>query len=339
MEVGMRMIRKAALVAASMLIVVVFVSMNNEVSEFLASVKYGGTDREAVTALVSDTVKLDLLQTIKAEAEKRRVAPIDAKIDRVWKAIPGYNGIEVDIERTLEATLQAPADGAIHYVYKEIEPNITLDELGAYPIYRGNPSKKMISLMINVAWGNEYIEPILKTLKQEQVKATFFLDGSWLKKYPEVAKQIQQDGHEMSNHAYTHPDMRMLSRQDARLQISKTEELLRSTLNVNNKWFAPPSGSFNQATVQIAAEQGLKTVLWTIDTIDWQKPTPDTVLRRVTPKLSPGALILMHPTASTRDAIGGIIAAAKSKGYALGTVSETLSSARVPASVEGESGF
>ncbi|MNJ80738.1 hypothetical protein D3C77_792260 [compost metagenome] len=66
------------------------------------------------------------------------------------------------------------------------------------------------------------------------------------------------------------------------------------------------------------------------------KPSPDTILRRVSGKLEPGALILMHPTASTRDAIGGIIASAKAGGYAIDTVSELLSSSRIPTAVEGE---
>ncbi|WP_028610986.1 polysaccharide deacetylase family protein [Paenibacillus harenae] len=331
------MIRKAAAVAASMLMVLVFVSMNDEVSRFLASMKYGFADAVPSNASVDETVKAELRSVITAEAEKRRIAPVNAKIDRVWKAIPGYNGLEVDIEKTLEAALLAPAPstGSIRYLYKEIEPEIQLKDLGPVPIYRGNPNKKMISLMVNVAWGNEYIDSILSTLKREDVKATFFLDGSWLKKFPEVAQKIQADGHEMSNHAYSHPDMKTLSRQAAYSQISKTEDLLKSTLKVNNKWFAPPSGSYNQATVQIAEEQGLKTVLWTLDTIDWQKPPADTILRRISANLEPGALILMHPTASTRDAIGGIIATAKAKGYKLGTVSETLSSSRVPPAVEG----
>lgn len=332
-------VRKAAMIAASMLILLVFVNINEDVSDFLASLKYGDAKLASAVKTYSETERKELLTTISAEAEKRKIAPVDARIDRVWKAIPGYNGLEVDVEKTLEAALLAPSSNSIRYIFKEVEPKIKLNDLGPYPIYRGNPNKKMISLMINVAWGNEYIESILKTLERENVKATFFLDGSWLKKFPDVAKQIQAGGHEMSNHAYTHPDMKMLSREAQYNQITKTESLLKSTLNVKNKWFAPPSGSFNQATVQIAEEQGLKTVLWTIDTIDWQKPSADTILRRISAKLEPGALILMHPTSSTRDAIGGIIATAKARGYTIGTVSETLSSARIPPVVEGANGF
>jgi probable sporulation protein (polysaccharide deacetylase family) len=332
-------VRKAAMIAASMLMLLVFVNINQDVSGFLASLKYGDAKLASAVKSYSETERKELLTTISAEAEKRKIAPVDARIDRVWKAIPGYNGLEVDIDKTLEAALLAPSSSKIRYIYKEVEPKIKLNDLGPYPIYRGNPNKKMISLMINVAWGNEYIESILKTLERENVKATFFLDGSWLKKYPDVAKQIQAGGHEMSNHAYTHPDMKQLSREAQYSQITKTESLLKSTLNVKNKWFAPPSGSFNQATVQIAEEQGLKTVLWTIDTIDWQKPSADTILSRISAKLEPGALILMHPTSSTRDAIGGIIATAKARGYLIGTVSETLSSARIPPVVEGANSF
>jgi probable sporulation protein (polysaccharide deacetylase family) len=329
------MVRKAAAIAASMLMLLVFVSINDDVSQFLASLKYGNAKPASAVLTATLPERQRLLTIISVEAEKRKIDPVDARIDRVWKAIPGYNGIEVDVEKTLEAALLAPPTNTIQYVFKEIEPKIKLNDLGPYPIYRGNPNKKMISLMINVAWGNEYIDSILKTLNRENVKATFFLDGSWLNKNADIAKRIQAEGHEMSNHAYTHPDMSALSRQAQYNQISKTEALLKSALHVNNEWFAPPSGSFNQATVQIAAEQGLKTVLWTIDTVDWKKPPADSIIRKISMKLEPGALILMHPTSSTRDALAGIIATAKTKGYALGTVSETLSSKRIPAAVEG----
>lgn len=328
------MVRKAAIVAASMLMVLAFVSMNNDVSHFLASLKYKEVKTASAQVSYSQSERERLLSVINAEAVKRNIPPVNARIDRVWRAIPGYNGLEVDVEKTLEAALLAPPAESIPYIYKEVEPEIKLNDLGPHPIYRGNPNKKMISLMINVAWGNEYIDSILNTLNKDKVKATFFLDGSWLNKNAELAKRIQAEGHEMSNHAYTHPDMSALNRQAQHSQIAKTEALLKSTLNVNNKWFAPPSGAFNQATVQIAEEMGLKTVLWTIDTIDWQKPPADTIIRKIAQKIEPGALILMHPTSSTRDALAGIIATAKEKGYAIGTVSETLSSKRLKAAVE-----
>lgn len=330
--------RKTAMIAVTMLMLLVFVRMNDDVSGFLSALKYDNPKVASAGFSYSEPEKKKILVLISEEAEKRKVEPINASFDRIWKAIPGYNGLEVDVEKTLAATLRSPTRD-INYVYKEVEPKITLDDVGPHEIFRGNPNKKMISFMVNVAWGNEYIESILKTLENEHVKATFFLDGSWLKKYPDVARQIQSAGHEMSNHAYSHPDMKQLGRQAAYDQIAKTEALLKSTLNVDNKWFAPPSGSYNEATVRIAAEQGLKTVLWTIDTVDWMKPSADSIVRKISSKLEPGALILMHPTASSRDALAGMIKSAKAKGYVIGTVSETLSTARVPDVVEGANLF
>ena len=72
-------------------------------------------------------------------------------------------------------------------VFEEVPPTVHLDDLDPQPIFRGNPEKPMVSLLINVAWGNEYIPPILKILDDHQVKATFFFDGSWVKNNPDLA--------------------------------------------------------------------------------------------------------------------------------------------------------
>lgn len=280
----------------------------------------------------------NLLDEIKRRAEAEKQEPVDAVNDRVWKAIPGYNGLEIDVAATYAKTMElrkknpaqaAEPDKSIAYVYREVKPAKSLADLGPLPIYRGNPRKPMAALMINVAWGNEYIEPMLDTLDAEGVKATFFLDGSWLSKNADMAKEIQRRGHEIENHAYTHPNMSRLSAERATLEIVKTKQLLKDTLGVDNQWFAPPSGDFNQRTVEIAAAQGLATVLWTVDTVDWRNPDPSAVVAKIGKQAGPGSLILMHPTASTKQSLQGMIRVLKQKGLKLGTVAETLSSDRV----------
>ncbi|SDW14926.1 polysaccharide deacetylase family protein [Paenibacillus sp. PDC88] len=271
----------------------------------------------------------ELKRQIEDKAEEYKVEPIDAKVDRVWKAIPGYNGMEVDVQATYLQARSNPNGASIPLVYKQIPPKVTLDDLGAQPIYRGNPEKKMASFMINVAWGNEYIVPMLDILDEYKIRATFFLDGSWLKKNEQMAKEIQKRGHELENHAYSHPNMSQLTTERATLEISKTKSLLKEMLGVENKWFAPPSGDYDQETVELARQQGLKTVLWTIDTVDWKKPSPDSVVAKITKGVEPGSLILMHPTASSAGAMRGMIEGITKKGIKLGTVSETLSSERL----------
>ncbi|GAA3406555.1 polysaccharide deacetylase family protein [Paenibacillus hodogayensis] len=271
-----------------------------------------------------------LRSSIEEEAQKRREAPIDAKLDRVWKAIPGYNGLEIDVEATWKRAHQEGIEKGIPYVYKEIPPQVRLEDLGAQPIYKGNPQKRMASLMINVAWGNEFIGPMLDILEKEQVRATFFFDGSWLSKNIDTAKTIQAKGHEMSNHAYTHKNMSKLGREDNRKEIEQTQKLLKEQLGVDNVLFAPPSGDFSDLTVKVAHELNLKTILWTLDTVDWMKPTSDSIVRKIAARVEPGSLILMHPTASSSGALQGMIRTIKQKGLALGTVSELISSDRVP---------
>ncbi|MNV64315.1 Bifunctional xylanase/deacetylase precursor [compost metagenome] len=119
------------------------------------------------------------------------------------------------------------------------------------------------------------------------------------------------------------------------MEIEKTKSLLKSSLGVENRWFAPPSGDYDQETVEIARELGLKTVLWTVDTVDWRNPSPDSVIAKITTKAEPGTLVLMHPTNASSKALRGMIRGIRAKGLTLGTVSETLSSERVlPAGVE-----
>jgi len=326
--------KKASFIVASTLALVVFIKFNGNVSSFIRHVQ----EQDAIYTFMqvnrSEAEKKELYAKIQAEAGQHKVEPINARIDRVYDAIPGYNGVEVDIEKTYEYNLQMVRGEKIRFIYKNIEPTVKLEDLGNHPIYKGNPNKKMVSFMINVAWGNEYIDSMLDSLDREQIHATFFLDGTWLRDNKEIALKIQNAGHELSNHAYSHPDMAKLSRSEQERQITRTEQLLKD-INVENKWFAPPSGSFNQATIQVARDQGLLTVLWTIDTIDWKRPPASLVVSRVTTKLEPGALILMHPTISSSEALPELIKNIKDKGYSIGTVSETLSSEWLKDKVEG----
>jgi probable sporulation protein (polysaccharide deacetylase family) len=279
------------------------------------------------SAVMDDT---EIRQKIADEAKGRSIAPIDAKLDRVWKAIPGYNGLEVDMEKSIELIQASGLQKPLPLVFREVEPAIQLEDLGAHPIYKGNAKKKMVSLMINVAWGNEYIAPMLDILEREEVKATFFFDGSWLNKNVETAKQIQAKGHELANHAYSHKMMSQLSRSKATEEIVKTQTLLKEKLGVDSPLFAPPAGDYDQETVQIAHELGMKTVLWTLDTVDWKKPEPSSIVQKISSRLEPGAMILMHPTSSSSEALSGMIKEIKKQGMSLGTVSELLSSKRLP---------
>lgn len=324
---------KVALIVACIAIVIGIGSTRGPVKDMLAQLK--PQNSLAVWKSIPKVQNDDLRKKIETTAAKLNAPPVDAVVDRVWKAIPGYNGLEIDVESTYQNALLLAPNEPVKYVYRQIAPKVSLNELGAQPIFRGNPAKPMVSLMINVAWGNQYIVPMLDILDEEKVKVTFFLDGSWLSKNPELAAEMLKRGHEMENHAYTHPNMSTLSHARATAEIEKTQKLLKESLGVTNKWFAPPSGDFDQETVEIASSLGLKTVLWTLDTVDWRNPSPESVVAKITSRSEPGTLILMHPTASSSAALKGMIRGIKAKGLQLGTVSQTLSAERLmPSEVE-----
>ncbi|MDN4492835.1 polysaccharide deacetylase family protein [Ureibacillus aquaedulcis] len=285
----------------------------------------------AATPMVGSAkmTKNELFRAIERYSEENNREPIDARIDSVWKAIPGYNGRTVDIEASYKKMKSKGKFDEKKIVYKEISPKIHLEDLDNQPIYRGNPEKPIVAFLINVAWGNEYIPGILEVLEQHETKATFFFDGSWVKKNPDVAKQIQAAGHEIGNHAYSHPDLQQRSLEETKVELVKTNQVIEDTLNVKPKWFAPPSGSFNETTVQVAEQLEMKTILWTVDTVDWKKPPASEMVNRVVSKVENGAMILMHPTQPVAEGMETMIKEIKGKGYKLGTVSELMSEKRI----------
>lgn len=285
---------------------------------------------DAVTA--SKVKKVDdesLYNIIKEKANEYYIPPKDAEIHKVWKATPGYNGRKVDVDKSFKKMKESGRFVEDKLIFKEIPPKITLNDLDASPIYRGHPDKKMVSFIVNVAWGNEYIPQMLKTFKDSGVKATFFLEGNWVKKNPELAQMIVEAGHEIGNHSYSHPNMAQLSRKSIEAEISRTNEVIEAATKIKPKWFGPPSGSFNNQVVEVAHELNMKTVLWSVDTIDWKQPEPAAMVNRVTSKLHNGAMILMHPTSSTAEGLQSLIDNIKDKEYKIGTLSILLSEKRI----------
>jgi probable sporulation protein (polysaccharide deacetylase family) len=192
------------------------------------------------------------------------------------------------------------------------------------PYYHGPEDKAKMALTINVAWGEEYIPDMLRILDEKEVKATFFFIGKWVEKFPELTKEIANKGHEIGNHGYRHAHPNQLSRQSLINLIKKNEELLIKITGQQSKLFAPPYGEYNDRVLRVAEELGYKTILWTADTIDWQRPAPEVIINRVMSKVSKGGIVLMHPTAPTVKSLAIMVDRLRGKGYTLATVSELL---------------
>ena len=202
-----------------------------------------------------------------------------------------------------------------NYVFSYSNPNV---------IYNGNLKSNKVSLMINVYWGNDYIQPILDLLDEYGVKTTFFVGGSWAAKYPDILKEVYSRGHEIANHGYHHKDQDKLSYDQNIDEIKMCHKVVKNLINVDMTLFAPPSGAFSKNTLNASQELGYQTIMWTCDTIDWRDQDSNIIYDRATKNVKGGSLILCHPTEQTLKALPNILEFYKNNGLIACTVSECL---------------
>ncbi|MEW6308064.1 MAG: polysaccharide deacetylase family protein [Bacillota bacterium] len=282
----------------------------------------GGLDRPALDPILAKLAQ-DLAR-----------APIDAVRERVGEGVvPDLNGIALDVAATQEALLKARPGTKLEPALLQVRAAVTRSSFGPRPIYRGNPARKAVTLLINVAWGNEYLPGLLELLREENVKATFFLDGYWVARFPDLARAIRDHGHELGNHAYNHPIMTKQQPDARRESIRRTSEQIHKATGVTETWFTPPAGDVNLDVVAAAHELGLGTVLWTqsprsLDTVDWSLPGVDKMVAKITANAVPGGMILCHPTQQTAPALARIIPRLRGQGYRFLTVAKLLSPER-----------
>lgn len=192
--------------------------------------------------------------------------------------------------------------------------------------YSGDEKSNKITLMINVYWGTEYLDEMLQILEDNDVKTTFFVGGTWAVAESDMLQKIYDAGHEIGNHGYYHKDQGKLSAEKNYEEIINTHNLVKSLIGVEMDLFAPPSGSNNKKTVEIATELGYKTIMWTDgrDTIDWRDKDSEVIYNRAIKNCKGGDFVLMHPTEATKNALDRIIKTLKEKGFELCTVSENI---------------
>lgn len=193
-----------------------------------------------------------------------------------------------------------------------------------FVLYNGNLSRNNVTLMFNVYWGNEYIEPILDILDKNDIVTTFFVGGVWVSKNTDLFNEIIYRGHEIGNHGYFHKEHKNLSYEKNMEEIMMTHKIVEEVGGIEMDLFAPPSGSFSNDTLQVCENMGYKTIMWTKDTVDWRDKDSDLIYSRAIKNAKGGDLILMHPTKCTLDALESIINYYVENGFNLTTVSENI---------------
>jgi len=272
-----------------------------------------------------------LYQDIKNYAVKHNVRPINAREDSVWKAIPGYNGLQVNIKASYE---KLKTDGNFDpqkLIYEETMPHIHLKDIQPAPLYRGNPEKSVVALVFDVAGNGKYVPQLLKILHQEGLLATFFLDGDWVKSHANLALMISDENHEIGNFGMEQKNLTQLSPIQATKQLETANKIIEALLDVNPKWFTPPLGYYDDQLLATAYSLHMISTLWTFDGDPLNCKMSSSITRRISAKVEAGSIIRLTPSQSVVVALPAIIESIQNKGYQLGTLSVLVDEERVRA--------
>lgn len=196
-----------------------------------------------------------------------------------------------------------------------------------WPVFYVKTDQKKVALTFDISWGRNTVPKVLDILKEEGVRATFFLSGPWARRHPDLVRRIVDDGHEIGSHGDRHVNLSRHSRAEVARNIQKADTDLRAVSGQEPRFFRPPNGDYDDVVIETARSLGYETVLWAIDTLDWKNPGPDYMVRRVMQQVFNGAIILMHASDSSRQihlALREIIQKLRAEGYELLTVGELL---------------
>jgi peptidoglycan-N-acetylglucosamine deacetylase len=189
--------------------------------------------------------------------------------------------------------------------------------------------EKVIALTFDDGPWPETTEKVLKTLKEEKIKATFFLIGQPLISFPEIAKKVLADGHVIANHTMHHWYHNM-SPLVAQREIEDTAKIIKNVLNVETEYFRPPGGALKNGLVAYSESKKHSVLMWSVDTGDSRpkRPSPEQMIQTTLAQATPGGIVLMHDGGGNHDntakALPGMIKELRAKGYRFVTIPDLL---------------
>lgn len=194
-----------------------------------------------------------------------------------------------------------------------------LRQYNAY--YLDDTSEKVIYLTFDAGYENGYTAPILDALKKHNVPATFFLVGNYLSTAPELVKRMVAEGHTVANHTASHPDMSRIADKTAfERELGTLEQQYRDLTGTDMvKFYRPPQGKFSESNLKMASEMGYHTFFWSLAYVDWyvdDQPSHATAFEKLTTRIHPGAIVLLHSTSRTNaEILDELLTRWKAMGY------------------------
>lgn len=187
----------------------------------------------------------------------------------------------------------------------------------------GDPRMKEVALTFDDGPHPLWTPRLLELLKTLNVRATFFLVGKMVDRYPALAMREVAEGHEIANHTYNHPNLTKLSPAQVQDELRRGADAIKRAVGYAPVFFRPPGGQYNVATLQIAHAMKLTPVLWTANSKDFLHPTPEVVEQRLLAAPAGGGILLCHDgIEETMRILPDLVSRLRAKGYNFVTISE-----------------
>ncbi|MDQ7793079.1 MAG: polysaccharide deacetylase family protein [bacterium] len=280
--------------------------------------------RIELEGMLQDEIRV-MLEDLAAEV---RIEPEPARIDPATRGlIPERNGRELDVERTLALVQEAPRGTRVAPQFRSVPPAVTSTDFPEHPVYAGNPNRRAMALVINIAWGEDELPLLAEVLARHGARATFCPVGVWLEgslANRETLAALVAAGHDVGNHGWRNRPMDRLDAAELAEDLRRASSILEEVAGIRSPYFTPPYGAISSEMLEVSAREGYRTVLWSLDTIDWKLEGVPRIVSRLLSRAHNGAIVLLHPTPQTAPALDTAIPALLADGYRLVTLSELL---------------
>lgn len=193
------------------------------------------------------------------------------------------------------------------------------------PIYCTEHDDKVAAFSFDASWGNEDTQTLIDILGKYGIKATFFLVGDWVDRYPESVMALSDAGHEVMNHSATHAHFSKLSENEIISDVEKCNGKIETLTGKKPTLFRCPYGEYDDHVISAVNSMGMTAIQWDVDSLDWKGISADEIYNRVTTKVQPGSIVLFHNAAEhTPEALPRIIETLIAQGYKIVPVSRIL---------------
>ena len=199
-------------------------------------------------------------------------------------------------------------------------------------IWSVDTDEKVVAFTFDDGPDETFTPQLLDILAQKELRATFFVIGKHVEKYPEIVNRIHAEGHELGNHSFSHPFLPLYTKSYIKLQLESTSVLIEETVGAKPAFFRPPMGLFTPSMLNAVAEGGMTTVVGDVYPRDPYKPGVDKIVERVLRRIEPGAIIILHDSGTwgkidrsqTIEAVAILIDQLRDLGYRFLTISELM---------------